>query len=285
LSKSWTEQELEFLREHWGITPLKGLARRLGRSENAVIIKVTRLELGAFLESGDYLTLNQLYAALGISNGSSTYHKTSWIKKRGLPVRYKTVKKCKFQIIKLADFWRWAEQNQDILDFSRFEPLSLGKEPGWVEQKRRFDNMKSSRVKQTPWTAYEDKLLQEKLKLYRYTAAEIARDLHRSEGAVIRRISELGIMYRPLRNSSHGTPWTADELEVLHEKIVPGSNYTALAVYLPRHSEKAIRGRVYRLYGSENLDKVRKKMKEEEYESCDKNTNRSHQDDERNEGE
>ncbi len=262
MSKRWTDQELEFLREHWGSMSLKGLTRRLGRSKNAVINKVTRLKLGAFLESGDYLTLNQLYATLGISNGSSTYRKTSWIQKRGLPVCYKTVRNCKFQIVKLDDFWRWAEQNQDILDFSRFEPLSLGKEPDWVEQKRCFDNMKSLCVKQTPWTAYEDNLLQEKLKLYRYTAADIARDLHRSEGAVIRRISELGIMYRPLRNDSHGTPWTAEELGILQEKIDAGANYTALAVYLPRHSEKAIRGRVYRLYGSENLDKVRKKMEE-----------------------
>ncbi len=217
--------------------------------------------------------MNQLYTALGVSSSGSTYRKTSWIQKRGLPVRYKTVKNCKFLIIKLADFWEWAEQNQSILDFSRFEPLSLGKEPDWVEQKRRFDNMKSTRIKHTSWTAYEDKLLQERLKLYRYTATEIARDLHRSEGAVIRRISELGIMYRPLRNDSHGTPWTADELEVLHERINAGANYTTLAVYLPRHSEKAIRGRVYRLYGSENLDKVRKKMKEGKYDFCDKNTN------------
>lgn len=260
MSKRWTEQELEFLQEKWGRTSIKALARSLGRSENAVVVKARRMKLGAFLEAGDYITLNQLYIALGVSNSGVTYRRTSWIQKRGLPVKHKTVKNCKFQIVKLADFWKWAEQNQDILDFSRFEPLSLGKEPDWVERKRRFDDLKSCRVKQTPWTTYEDKQLQEKLKLYRYTTSEIARDLHRSEGAVIRRISELGLLYRPLRNSNCGTPWTDDELKVLHEKIEAGANYVALAVYLPRHSEKAIRGRVYRLYGSENLDRVRKKM-------------------------
>jgi len=263
MSKRWTGQELEFLRDRWGSTSVKGLARSLGRTETAIVIKARRLKLGAFLAAGDYVTLEQVYVALGISNGGSAYRKISWIKNRGFPVKHKTVKNCKFQIVRLADFWAWAEQNQDILDFSRFEPLSLGKEPDWAEQKRRFDVMKNARVKQTPWTAYEDKLLQEKMKLYRYTTSEIARDLHRSEGAVIRRISELGIMYRPLRNAPHGTPWTDEELEVLREKIEAGANYTALAVYLPRHSEKAIRGRVYRLCGSENLDKVRRKMKGE----------------------
>lgn len=272
LSKRWTERELDFLQERWGNTSVKSLARSLGRTESAIVNMSRRLKLGAFLDAGDYVTLEQVYAALGISNSGSTYRKTSWVKNRGFPVKYKTVNKCKFQIVRLNDFWKWAEQNQDILDFSRFEPLSLGKEPDWAEQKRRFDVMKNARVKQTPWTAYEDKLLQEKMKLYRYTTSEIARDLHRSEGAVIRRISELGLIYRPLRNPAHGTPWTDEELEVLREKIEAGANYTALAVYLPRHSEKAIRGVVYRLYGSENLDKVRKKMKEKKYDLRNKNT-------------
>lgn len=262
LGKRWTEQELDFLRERWGSTPVKSLARSLGRTETAIVIKAQRLKLGAFLTAGDYVTAEQVYAALGISNGSSTYRKISWVKNRGFPVKYKTVNRCKFQVVRLTDFWKWAEQNQDVLDFSRFEPLSLGKEPDWAEQKRHYDVMKSTRVKQAPWTAYEDKLLQEKLKLYRYTTSEIARDLHRSEGAVIHRISELGLMHRPLRNPAHGTPWTDEELDVLHEKIGAGANYITLAVCLPRHSEKAIRGRVYRLYGTENLDKVRKKMKE-----------------------
>lgn len=260
MSKRWTEQEIEILREHWGCQSVKSLARRLGRTQNAIIAKAGKLNLGAFLDAGDYVTLNQLRLALRVNMIS--YIKTSWIQKRGFPVRYKTVKNCKFQVVKLDDFWKWAEQNKDMLDFSRFEPLSLGKEPDWAKEKRMFDEMKSTRVKQTPWTAYEDKMLQEKLRLYCYTTAEIARDLHRSEGAVIRRISYLGIIYRPLRNSVKGTPWTDDEQKVLHEKIEAGANYVALAVYLPRHSEKAIRGRVYRLYGSENLDRVRKKMKD-----------------------
>lgn len=126
------------MQEKWGSTSIKVLARSLGRSENAIIVKAQRMKLGAFLEAGDYMTLNQLYAALGVSSGVA-YRRTSWIRKRGFPVSYKTVRSNKFQIVKLADFWKWAEQNQDILDFSRFEPLSLGKEPDWVEQKRRFD--------------------------------------------------------------------------------------------------------------------------------------------------
>lgn len=38
------------------------------------------------------------------------------------------------------------------------------------------------------------------------------------------------------------------------------SNYPAISKAMDRHSEKAIRGLVYRLYGTENLDIVRARM-------------------------
>ena len=103
MGKRWTMQELEFLRDHWGSTSVKCLARSLGRTENAIFVKVQRMNLGAFLNAGDYVTLGQLYIALGLSR-TGTYRQISWIQNRGFPVKYKTVNNCKFQIVKLADF-------------------------------------------------------------------------------------------------------------------------------------------------------------------------------------
>lgn len=39
-----------------------------------------------------------------------------------------------FKIIYLDEFWKWAEKNRSFLDFSKMEPLALGKEPGWVNE-------------------------------------------------------------------------------------------------------------------------------------------------------
>jgi hypothetical protein len=176
------------------------------------------------------------------------------------------VRNCSFKVIKIDRFWKWAKENQARLDFSEFPKNLLGHEPDWVEDKRKHDQIRSYAIsksaKSIKWTDYEDNLLLSLLKSYKYTTNEIAERLCRSEGAVIRRISDLGIKYRPLRNSPH-TAWTINEIQVLCSMIENGGNYTSIRREIPRHSEKAIRGYVYRTYGTENLDKVREIIKNE----------------------
>lgn len=42
-------------------------------------------------------------------------------------------------MIRIDDFWKWAEKHQDLLDFSNYELNMLGAEPSWVPVKRRRD--------------------------------------------------------------------------------------------------------------------------------------------------
>lgn len=44
--KKWTQAEENYLQEAWGKTSLKSIAKHLGRSENAVIVRIQRLGLG-----------------------------------------------------------------------------------------------------------------------------------------------------------------------------------------------------------------------------------------------
>ena len=37
--KQWTEKEEAYLQDKWGTVSIKGLAKALGRSENAVVVK------------------------------------------------------------------------------------------------------------------------------------------------------------------------------------------------------------------------------------------------------
>ena len=57
----------------------------------------------------------------------------------GLPVKWHRVKKNRFRVIDIEDFWKWAEKNKSLLDFSRFDKYTLGAEPDWVDEKRKAD--------------------------------------------------------------------------------------------------------------------------------------------------
>lgn len=256
MSKPWTIEEISFLEDSWGTKTIQSIAKHLNRSTISVERKANRLQLGPWLESGDYITLNQLWKTLGLGNGNE-YRKISWIEKRNFPVKYKKSVKRNTQIVYIKDFWIWAECNQDMLDLSKLEPLSLGEEPKWVENKRLQDRMKNIRVQESNWTKYDDNRLLDMLKSYRYTTKQIANTLHRTEQAVIQRINSLDIKYRPLPEDKHNT-WTDDELQLLIELLRTCSHYTLISNKIQSHSEKAIKSKVYNLFGTQNLTRVRK---------------------------
>lgn len=256
--KPWSQSEYDYLMDNWGKKSLGSIAKKLNRSSNAIKIKVDRLGLGAFLDSGDYVTFNELVQAFGRKN-SSTYMATSWIKNRNFPVKYKRVGKCSFKVVYLNDFWKWAEQNRTFIDFSRFEENTLGIEPAWVREQRRADQLKNMQVKKTPWTPAEDSELKRLLKTYRYSYSELSGKLCRTCGAIQRRICDLKLKERPIKVDNH-IKWTQLESDLLDRLIRNGTPYPLMAERLGK-SEKAIRGKVYVKYGSENLDKVRQRLK------------------------
>lgn len=104
-------------------------------------------------------------------------------------------------MIDIEDFWKWAEKNKSLLDFSRFDKYTLGAEPDWVDEKRKADFKKLQLHGQhnAAWTKAEDDRLRYLLEKNRYTYSELAQELRHSEGAIKRRILDLGIETRPVR--------------------------------------------------------------------------------------
>ena len=76
--------------------------------------------------------------------------------------------------------------------------------------------------------------------------------LNRSEGGIDRRIIELKLKERPLI-ASKNSPWTEEHFEILTEMIKQRKNYNQIAGCIDK-SEKAIRGKVYYMYLTENID-------------------------------
>lgn len=252
-ARNWTREEEIYLEEHWGTLPIDTIANNLGRSRDAIIVKAQRLGLGAFLESGDYVTWNQLLKTIGMSD--TAYKDISWVRNRGCPVKRQKVGKNTYRVIRLDNFWKWAEKNQGLLDFSKFEENALGKEPGWVKEKRHNDFRQSRRITMTPWTSAEDAKLIRLVKMQKYTFPELSKKLRRTEGAIRKRLSDLGVKEHPVKLDNH-TKWTDEEYLELGEMIKAGLPCEEIAEKLNK-STKAVKGRVYAMYLTENFDKAR----------------------------
>lgn len=256
MGKKWSEEEIQYLHDKWGSKSLGTMSRSLKRSKNAILVKAGRLKLGAFLESGEYVSWNQLLITLGVGGGG--YKSISWVQNRAFPIKTKRVDKNTYKIVYIEDFWKWAEKNQDLLNFSKFEEYSLGKEPAWAKDKRKRDFEKNTKYIKTPWTTAEDSRLKYLLEQYKYTYMDLSKMLRRTDGAIQRRICDLGLKARPLKADNH-IKWTKAEFALLEELIKAGYGYELISEKISR-SAKAIRGRVYCMYSTENLDKVRAAM-------------------------
>lgn len=257
-NRNWTPEEEAYLCKSWGYTSIDGICKHIGRSKNAIMIRVQKLGLSKFLESGDYVTFHQLMIALGYVGGYS-YHIKSWVENRDFPLRTKKrSSKAIIRIVYLDEFWDWAEKNRSFIDFSRMEPLSLGAEPAWLREQRRNDYKSYALQRKDPWTHNEDSRLKMLLKQQRYGYAELSDMLRRSAGAIQRRINDLGLNERPVKSDNHGASaqWTTEHFQILADGIRGGLRYTMIANKIGK-SEKAIRGKVYFYYFTENADKVR----------------------------
>lgn len=256
-NRNWTLEEKKYLENSWGNVSIETIMKKLNRSRNAINVMVQKLGLGAFLENGDYVTWNQLLKAIGCGNGSG-YKTTSWVKNRGFPLHMQKVGTNSFKVVRIDEFWGWAEKNKDFLDFSKFEENILGIEPDWAKEKRRQDIEDSHKYIKTPWTAAEDAKLIRLLGQQKYNYDDLSRLIRRTNGAIQRRICDLGLKDRPVKANNH-IKWTKEDLQTLGELVKAGCSYESISEKLGK-SSKAIRGKVYFTYLTENLDKARERI-------------------------
>lgn len=251
-NKKWTEEEIAILEDNWGKISIPSIAKKLGRTLNSIKVKAVKLGLQRHIHQGEYITFHQLLVAIGQKQNYSYYlHK---FEKYDFPYKFKKSVDKSFRVVYIDDFWEWSEKNQCQIDFSKFEKNMLGPEPSWVDVKRRNDISNKKSFKTTPWTRKEDKRLEELLSKYKYNYYELSKLLKRTEGAIQRRICDLGIQYRPLKADNH-IKWTKEEYKVLGDLIKERYDYNMISDIIGK-SAKAIRGRVYDMYLTESLDKV-----------------------------
>lgn len=209
--RKWTNEEIIYLEDSWGTVSIKTMAKKLNRTELGIINKARKLKLGSFVSAGDLISINQLLIAIGQGNSYS------WVKEKyidnGLPVISKTISSKKVLKVKLDDFWKWVEQNKNVVNFARFEKGALGVEPEWVDEKRRADSINPSKHNSNrAWSNSDDILLISKVKSYRYSYKDLAVEFNRTEAAIKRRLYDLNVPYRPIPLDKQ-IKWTNEENE------------------------------------------------------------------------
>ncbi|ACO86643.1 hypothetical protein [Clostridium botulinum] len=216
--RDYTKEELIYLEEKWGAKSVKSIAKKLNRSEWAVRMKAYKMGLGDPKLSIDGITINQLSKAIGVHYQSIM---RNWVEQYGFPVKNKVLINESITYATQNDFWEWAKDNKNLIDFSRIEENILGKEPQWAKEKRRIDILANNKSRnKRPWTDSEIEKLISLLKTYNFTYADIAERLGRSQSAVKRKIYDLKIPYRPVPKR-RGVFWTKDQkvkLKKLYDK-------------------------------------------------------------------
>ena len=242
--KRWTADDIEQLREGWGCHGgLPKLAEEMGRSVAALKVKAVRLGLGPWLDARDHITLCQLIRLLtGSARPDIGYSYTRMrLERMGLRIRRKRVCDSLFLVVDINDFWAYAEQHRDELDFSRLEENILGLEPDWVKEKRRQDVLNRRRLypKNTYWGPQEDDALRQAI-ASGATYADLQQTLRRTSGAIRRRIYDLSLP-KPARAAIQ--PWSEADLEKLKRLRAAGWSGDRIAREMGR-SPEAVRGKL-----------------------------------------
>lgn len=243
--KNWTSKEEDYLESQWGVISYKTIAKNLDRTVCSIKIKATRLNLGDPRKCYDGLTLLQLSDVIGIKYSALKH----WIKEYDFPVVTKRLaSKSKVMFVKTEDFWKWAEKNKEMIDFSLFEKNMLGEEEEWVEIKRSADQTKRhfiDKPNKTSWSSEEDRMLRNMVNAHKFTYPEIAQRLKRSQGAVKRRLLDLDMKARPIALNNQ-VKYTRQDVATLLDLVSKGYSMEEIGHRLNK-SALGVRGKLERM--------------------------------------
>ncbi|WNF07235.1 hypothetical protein [Brevibacillus borstelensis] len=243
IGRTWTPDDISYLEDNWGAVSIKHIAKKLGRTVNAVKLKSQRIGLGDPTLHYEGITISQLMKALDKSY-SSVY---VWIRKYGMPVKEKLFAQAmRVKVISYDDFWKWAEQHKELLNFAKMEQGILGPEPEWAKVKRSADQLRSQKTWQSvAWSEAEDQQLRQLVKLSGMTYPRLAAHFNRTEASIKRRLYDLNIKFRPERLNNH-IKYTAEETEQLVSMARQGYGYETIARKLGK-SALGVRGKLERM--------------------------------------
>ncbi|MBS4174240.1 hypothetical protein [Bacillus sp. FJAT-49736] len=181
--RSWTEEEIRFLKENVGRMKIETISGKLDRSEGSILSKMKRMGIGYTKNQTGHLSTHQLAQLLSVDRNTIL----GWMKRHGLKYTKKVTRSTKsFYFIDPIDFWDWADRNRGKVDFSKIEYNAIAPEPEWVKQERNSKKEEHYKV----WSVKEEREL-EMMVLSGYSLNEVAQRLSRSKISVQRKYQRM----------------------------------------------------------------------------------------------
>ena len=234
--KHWTPEEVEFLEQHAGMMMFSTLAKRISekfgneRTAKAVESKLQRMDIQNMKVESGRITACALSRLIKVHHDTVTrWIKTGMLKSVKRAVRFEK----RMHLISVQDFWEFAEQHKDELNFSKIEPKSLIPEPEWVESERKKDFHNHLKKKYRYWTSEEDaKLVSMRKNGCSYE--EIAEQLKRSVKSVETRRDRLSAKGIEISDHRIGLPWRDEEVQIMLDLEAKGYTDAQIAYELGR---------------------------------------------------
>lgn len=167
--RRWSKEELELLEDLTEKYPLDTVARKLGRTPNAVFLKRQRMGIGGYRDNTDMLTRNTLSQILGVENRTIQY----W-ERKGL----KAIRKRPYVMYRHQDIIKYLRDHPDDWNATRVTDDTLFMQYDWFKEKRKTDishkyNWTQAEVKRMNYLRHEG-----------YSIREIAEQMNRSESSI-----------------------------------------------------------------------------------------------------
>lgn len=234
MSRRWTNEEIDILKEKYGWFSDENIAESLNRTVISIALKAQKENIKKS-DNGELITVTDFCLYTGISRSSVEY----WINNVGFPTR----KIGKYRKISSIEFWKWAEGNKQRIVWNDFPVNIISGEPEWVIECRRKNVKRIG--KRRKWTSREINELKRLLKQEKYNYLELSELLNRSHSAIKRKIYDLNLLYTPITTNNQNY-YTDEELKNAIKQLENGIELVVVARELNR-SELGLRGKLERI--------------------------------------
>ena len=168
--RRWTQEELDALEEMIGTYTVAVIAKRLGRSFDAVNIKLNRMGLVGFEKSTDRLTMNQVCLMLGVQSRT--------VKKKWQGKGLRIIRRGNYLTIRQEELIKYLKNHPEDWNAADIPDDSLIMRYPWYKEKKAQDARS-----QYYWTDAEVSRLK-LLRFQGYSIREIAEQMGRSESSI-----------------------------------------------------------------------------------------------------
>lgn len=154
MRKYFTPEEEIYIEQYFGAISAESIGKRLGVSPKSVISKAYKMGLTSIICASGKITANNLATLIGCDFKVIK----RWIDNYGLPCSRRPLNTFSTRrniLIDPVDFWDWAKDNKEKVNFLGIEKNSIVPEPEWVDDERR-NMVRNPRKQKKVWTQQDE---------------------------------------------------------------------------------------------------------------------------------